>query len=190
VPGVVYGFGAAATPVQVDEHALRSLLREHAGHGLIALTMDGREEMVVLKDLQHDPLSRALLHVDFQRVRMDAEVTVEATITLDGKPRGVQEGGIVEFLTRTIPVRALPASIPETIHLDISALGIGDSVHVRDLVLPEGLTAVADDDTVIVTVAAPHVAVEPTAEAPAEEAEEQQAEPERIGRVRDEDERK
>jgi len=171
VPAVVYGFGEPAVPIQLKARGVQMMLKGHAEHSLINLVVGGTSQNVVVRDLQRDILRRELLHVDFQRVHLDEAVSVDVEVVLDGLPVGVREGGILEFFTRTLHVRALPANLPEAIHVDVSGLGRGDSLHVRDLPPMEGVTVMNDPDTVIATVAAPRVETEPAAEPSAEEPE-------------------
>lgn len=165
IPAVVYGFGEPATAIQLNLRDVLSLLKEHSEHALINLTVNGRSENVVVRDLQFDTLRRQLLHVDFQRVRMDEEVSLDLEVVLDGTPAGVREGGILEFFTRTLHVRALPQNLPEVLRVDVTSLGIGEALHVRDLPLPDGVTVLSDPDTVVVTVVPPRVEAEITAPA-------------------------
>jgi large subunit ribosomal protein L25 len=168
----------------MDSRQFQSTLKGHSEHALINLRLGERTETVVLKELQRDRVRRSLIHVDFQRVRMDTEITVDVEIALEGNAPGVAEGGILEFLARALHVRALPANMPETLPIDISELGIGESIHVRELSVPKGVTILTDEDTVIVTIAAPRLELEEEPEAESAES----AEPERIGRKAEEDE--
>ncbi|MBM3214963.1 50S ribosomal protein L25 [Candidatus Poribacteria bacterium] len=179
VPGVLYGSGGSTTPIQIDSRDLHQLLMSHAEHALIALHLDGTDTPVVLRELQRNSFRRELLHADFLRVRMDTEITMDVNLTLEGEAPGVDEGGILEFLSRTLHIRALPANIPEGIHIDISQLGMGASVHVRDLEVPDTITVLTDPDTVLVTVATPRVE---TVETAVEEGAEESSEPEVVGR--------
>lgn len=162
IPAIVYGFGETATAVQLNLRDVLSLLKEHSEHALINLVVNGKSENVVVRDLQFDTLRRQPLHIDFQRVRMDEEVSLDVEVVLEGVPVGVREGGILEFFTRTLHVRALPQNLPEVLRVDVTNLGMGDALHVRDLPLPEGITIVSDPDTVVVTVAPPRVEAEIT----------------------------
>jgi large subunit ribosomal protein L25 len=105
------------------------------------------------------------MHVDFVRVRADQTIEAEVSITFTGEAEGVREGGIVEQSLFSLTVEALPRDIPNTIEHDISALVIGDSVHVSDLIVPAGVTITTDPETAVVHISQPRVAEE---EAPAE----------------------
>lgn len=175
VPGVVYGFGEPAQSVQLNLRDVQGILREHAEHALVELNISGANENVVVRELQRNTVRRQLLHVDFQRVRMDEEISVDVEVVLDGTPVGVREGGILEFFARTLHVRALPANLPDALHVDVSTLRIGDSLHVRDIAVAEAVTVVSDEDTVVATVATPQLETE-------ESVEPTESEPQLIGR--------
>jgi large subunit ribosomal protein L25 len=132
--------------------------KEHALH---ALKVEGRddlgEKLIMIKEIQVDPLGQEYLHVDLYEVKMDEKIIVPVTVHLTGKAEGVKLGGIIQYITREIEVRCFPNQIPEHVELDISALGLGDSLHVRDLKLPEGVEILSQPDLPIVSVVAPTV---------------------------------
>jgi large subunit ribosomal protein L25 len=171
VPAVIYGFGEPATAVQLNLRDVQAMLKEHSEHALVNLIVAGASENVVVRELQRESVRRRLLHVDFQRVHLDEEISVDVEVILDGTPVGVREGGVLEFFARTLHVRALPAALPDALRIDVSALGIGDAIHVRDLPLPDGVTVETDPDTVVVTVASLRAGTEEAAEPSAEEPE-------------------
>jgi len=104
-----------------------------------------------VKNVQLDPVTHHLLHADFYRVNMDRKIQVTVPITLKGESRGVkQDGGVLDFVHREIVVETLPANIPDSIEVDISELGIGDSVHVRDLAANAAWEPISDPDMMIV----------------------------------------
>lgn len=160
VPAVVYGFGEPSLAVQLNLRDLQNMLKSHAEHALVDLVVGDTSENVVMREMQRDTVRRQLLHVDFQRVRLDEEISVDVEVVLDGTPVGVREGGVLEFFTRTLHVRTLPTNLPDAIHVDVSGLGLNEAIHVRDLPFAEGLTVMNDEDTVVVTVATPHVEAE------------------------------
>ncbi|MFB3816960.1 MAG: 50S ribosomal protein L25 [Candidatus Methylomirabilales bacterium] len=181
IPGIVYGGGQGALPVTVDPAALQSILGQ-GENVLINLSLAGdgaRSAMVILKELQRDPVKGRPLHVDFQEVSMEKKIRVEVSLHLTGEATGVKnKGGILEHGLRQLFVECLPLAIPERITVDVSGLDIGNSIHVADLTLPEGVRVLDDPERVVASVVAPTVEEAP---APAE-AEVAEAEPEVVGK--------
>ncbi|MCD6508585.1 50S ribosomal protein L25/general stress protein Ctc [Candidatus Poribacteria bacterium] len=188
IPGVVYGHNFGPIPVQVELEELKRLLHHESIESmLIRMKLNGREETVMIKEIQRHPVTYDILHVDFHRVSLTEEVTTRVPVELVGESIGVKEGGILEFLLRELEIRCLPTEIPEHIAIDISQMRIGDSLRVGDLKLKEGITVLDDPDTVIVLIAAPVVREEiEEVEEAAEEAEEE--EPELVGEKKEEEE--
>lgn len=170
VPGIVYGVGLSPTQVETDGHELERLVASSA-HTLIDLeghrAVKGR--LVLIKELQRDPVSRTLVHCDFYAVDPEQEIHVSVPVHFLGRAPGVELGGVLEPLMREIEVACLPLSIPDGLDVEVGSLEIGGSVRVADLTLPDGVRAVADADAVVVHVVAPRLEVE---EAPAEAEEE------------------
>jgi large subunit ribosomal protein L25 len=168
IPGVCYGGAEGPRSIHLDPHVLdRLITRSAAGvNTLIDLRGGGLDGKVVLvKELQRDPVKGTLLHADLYAIDADKTVEVEVPIHLTGTPVGVElGGGIMEHTLRELELECLPRAIPEEIRMDVSALELGDSLHVRDLPLPEGVTLVSDPDLAVVSVVAPRVEEEPTVE--------------------------
>lgn len=169
VPGVVYGKRTKPITIAVNARELTRLLHSKAGeHALVSLRIDGAdaaERPALVKAVQHDPVDGHVVHVDFHMIDLTEQIRVKVPVVLKGEPVGVkQEGGVLEHFLRDIEVSCLPADIPEGVEFDVSALSIGDTVHVRDLAAPKQLKIVSDPDGVIASVQQPKV------EAPAEEA--------------------
>src|SRR5690242_11021181 len=169
IPGVIYGAGetpqALAVPKKEFELALK---KAHAGGNVIvALKLDGAaEQTAIIREVQRDPISHDILHLDFHHISLTEKVTVEVTIHLVGTPDGVKNGGgILEHITRTVEIECLPTQIPQHLEADVSGLAIGDSIHVRDLVIPNA-EVLSDPDTTVATVVPPTVMTE-TPAAPA-----------------------
>jgi large subunit ribosomal protein L25 len=187
IPGVVYG--GSAGPLSVVINPVELLKALGGGENvLINLSISGgaepRTSMVILKELQRDPVKGGPLHADFLEVSMEKKIRVEVPLVLSGEPEGVKsKGGILEHGLRQLFVECLPLNIPERIQVDVSALDIGDSIHVRDLGVAEGVRILDDGERVVASVLAP--AAE---EAPAvAEAEEAPAEPEVVGKKKEEE---
>ncbi|GIX07466.1 MAG: hypothetical protein KatS3mg115_1869 [Candidatus Poribacteria bacterium] len=187
LPGNLYGGGGPNVPLQLDRRRFwTALTREDIEHALVNLNVEGEEQtLAVVKEIQRGPVRYELLHVDFQRVRADEEITMEVAVHLVGEPIGVQRGGILEHLLRNLEIRTIVSNIPEAIEVDVSGLDIGDSLHVGEIPVPEGTTILNDPEAVVAAVAAPRVVEEPTAEG---EEEEEEREPERVGERQKEEE--
>ena len=181
LPAVVYGHKTAAIPLAIELKNLQDLLGAgKSERKLFLLSIEGNGELaektVMIKEIQIDPVERHFLHVDFFEVAMDEEVTLSIPIRLTGTPAGVLVGGVLQQVKRELSIRCLPSQIPDSLEADVSALAIGDSVHLKDMQLPPGIKFFDDLDTTIATVLAPTIEKEvakeaaPEAEAAAGEA--------------------
>jgi large subunit ribosomal protein L25 len=159
VPAVLYGQGRPSLPISLDPRALEKVLRAGGANALLDVTVDGRPDLgspvALVKELQRDPVRNAIVHVDLYQVDLTRTVEVDVPVHLVGKPRGVEFGGLLEHTLREITVECLPRAIPEAITVDVSNLDIGDVVHVRDLLLPEGVSLAIDPDLGVAHVALP-----------------------------------
>ncbi len=169
LPAVVYGHKTDPIPLTLELKQLITLLGGGKSESkLINLSVEGNggpsEKTVMIKELQIDPITRHYLHVDFFEVSMDEEVTLSIPIELTGDPAGVEMGGILQQVRRELEIKCLPSQIPDSISVDVSALNIGDSVHLKDVSLPSGIKVLEDEDLTIVTILAPTVEKEPVAE--------------------------
>jgi len=167
IPAVVYGHGETPLPVSVNHREFILAMRSHkGGNAIVNLKLDDAEHTALVRDAQIDPVSRAIVHLDFQRISLTETIEVRVPVHAVGTPLGVKDGGgILEMIIREIEVRCLPTEIPTAIDVDVSALNVGGSVHVRDMIAP-GVTILTDADATVATVVAP--AVEEVAAAPAE----------------------
>ena len=129
----------------------------------------------MLKEIQIHPLRRKALHADFYEVSMEQMVTVEIPVHLLGKPEGVKAGGILDQVLRTIQIQSLPGDIPRSIDVNVDALMIGDSVHVREVQLEKG-KILTDLNFTIASVVPPAAEVKPAEEAKEKEGEEKKEE--------------
>jgi large subunit ribosomal protein L25 len=177
VPGVVYGRKLAPVSVTFDEkELLTSLDKEKRRNTVLTLSIaaadkSGQAEEVtaMVRDAQINPLSRRLVHVDFLRVDIDAEVHVTVPIVLTGKAVGTTNGGQLHQSLHMVPVAAKPAVIPTKLEVDVSALEIGDALHISDLKLGAGVRVLLDARDAIASVVAPKAEkVEAEAAAPVE----------------------
>ncbi|WP_027717171.1 50S ribosomal protein L25/general stress protein Ctc [Desulfovirgula thermocuniculi] len=168
IPAVVYGKAVGSLPVEISLRELRKLLGGEVTRSKVLdlkIAGDGweRQEKVLIKEMQHDPLTGRLIHVDFHQISLTEEVTTTVPVELVGEPVGIKKGGILQHQLREVEISCLPTAIPEAITVDVSGLDVGDTIFVRDLVVPEGVKVLADPDEVVATV------VEAEAEEVAEE---------------------
>jgi large subunit ribosomal protein L25 len=160
IPAVLYGAQKAGDPpapeqVAVDPKPFMRILHSASGlNTLITLKVQGgNDARVLVKNVQLDPITHKPLHADFYRVNMDRKIQVTVPVVLRGDARGVkQDGGVLDFVHREIEIEVLPANIPDSIEIDVTDLGIGDSVHVRDVASNAAWTPVTDADQMIVHV--------------------------------------
>ena len=169
IPGVVYGPETKPAAISITEKEFRSALKNAGGvHGSIfTLSVDGQQSKVIVREIQRDPLTSKVTHVDFHAISMNKPIHIEIPINFIGIAKGVKaEGGIMQVVMRDLEIACLPVNIPEHFEIDVSELNIGDSVHVRDLSIPNA-EILSDASNVIVVISAPTVIkVEtPTAEA-------------------------
>jgi large subunit ribosomal protein L25 len=158
VPAVLYG-GAKPEAVSVDPKSVLRIIHGHEGSTqLLSLTFegDGGSRMAIIRDLQFDPVTERLLHVDLQEVTADRPITVRVAVHPAGEAAGVREQkGILNLVLHELDVSCLPTMIPEYIPADVTALMIGDVLTVADLRAPEGVRILNDPGQAVVTVAAP-----------------------------------
>lgn len=169
VPGTMYGEGGDAVSLAVDARALSQVLATDAGvNALIDLQIDGSTHLAMARELDRDPVRGAIRHVDFLRIDRTKPITVDIPVHIEGTSPGISEGGVLEHHTWQLHVSCLPGQVPDSITVDISSLGVGDSIRVADIAAPEGVTILTAEDEIIASVVIPQM---PTLEEPgAEEA--------------------
>ncbi|MFC4601192.1 50S ribosomal protein L25 [Cohnella hongkongensis] len=155
LPGVVFGKNADNETIHISTNQFEKWLKQGAS-GFIELQMEGGKSLtVLLEDLQRDPVTRSLVHVDFQLVQTDEIVRTKLPVKLKGTPVGAKSGGIVQIQDPYVEVEALPKNLPPSVELDISAMEIGDTRFVRDLELPSEVTVVSGANELLVAVSKP-----------------------------------
>ena len=159
-PAVVYGEGRPGLDIQLNEHDFVVMLRTHRSENMIVdLTVEGRAQpmKVMVKAMQHHPLSGRVIHVDFYEVSMTRKIEIDVPVKLVGVPTGVaNEGGILEHVLRTLAVQCLPGDLIEEFELDVADLHIGKTLRVRDVPVDAAKYKVlSDPDQVVAAVAAP-----------------------------------
>jgi large subunit ribosomal protein L25 len=177
VPGILYGAGKDATPIAVSHEQLRLQLEKEAFFShILTLRLGGASERVVLKDLQRHPFRPHIVHVDFQRVAEDQELTMRVPLHFVNEDRcvGVRTGGgVISHILTEVEVSCLPRNLPEYIEVDLADINVGVTLHLSDLKLPEGVSIYAlkhggDAAQPVVSVHLPRAVVEE--EAPVEAA--------------------
>ena len=166
IPAVLYGHGQEPVPVSIQAREFDLALRSHkGGNPIVNLAVGGGEYTALIRAVQYDPLSHDILHLDFQHISLTETIEVKVAVHLTGLPVGVKDGGgILETILREIEVRCLPTAIPPAIEVDVSHLNIGDSVHVREVAVPD-VTILNDGAETIATVVPPTVMEEKAPEA-------------------------
>jgi large subunit ribosomal protein L25 len=173
IPAVVYGGKGEAVSVAVDPKVLQKVLRSETGRNtILKLEIGGKDKAsAILKQWQVDPVKENFLHADFYRIAMDVALRVQVPVSVKGEARGVKvDGGILELIMRTIEVECLPGDIPERIEIDVTDLGINDSLRVSAILVNAKIKIMEDADQVVVHVisvkeeAAPVAGAAPAAE--------------------------
>jgi large subunit ribosomal protein L25 len=155
VPAVIYGPGKAPEMLSVNSRDLERVFKgSHTIQVLVNLNIEngGSEtRKVMIKDLQTDPVSRQMLHVDFYEIDPSRKIHMKVQVVAKGKAAGVEMGGMIQIIRRELEVLCLPGEIPDTIELDVTGLGIGDSIHVKDIHLEGNLEIPAEVDFTVIT---------------------------------------
>ena len=191
VPAVIYGHGREPQPLALNARDLDKMLSHiQAESTVIEVTVGGQTAKTLIREIQRHPIKRQILDVDFQALVAGEKVTVSIPIVLLGIPEGVRlEGGVLDQTLREIEIEVDPSNIPDHIEYDITNMVIGDSVHVSDLKVPEGVEFLDDPETSVAVLAAPRAVIEEVA-AVAEPVEGEAgavAEPEVIGRGKEDE---
>ncbi len=171
VPAVIYGKTLEPLHVALNKVAVAQVLGPRAGHvHRIVVKEKGFDGTVVVKEVQRDPISRQVLHVDFHHVSMGERIRVEVPIALVGEEQVEKQGLVVQRQMREVEVECLPASIPDALAADVSGLAPGQALLVKDLVAPKDVEILAPPTEVVAVVVVPRAAAEEVTEAPAGEA--------------------
>lgn len=160
VPAIFYGPDSPPLPLTIHRLDLEKIFKKHPGENIFfELQIKGGEQDItktaLLKELQRHPVSRAYLHSDFFEISLTKELDVDVRIRIVGKSPGVEKGGLLQEVTRELQIRCLPGMIPEFIDVDVSALEIGEAIHVRDLQLAEGIKILTELQATLLNVVPP-----------------------------------
>jgi len=158
-PAVIYKDGKEASAVQVLTGEFLRLMHQHRLESAIVTVRikgDAKGKKCLVKEIQHDPVHGQVVHVDFNEISLTKAIKVNVPVVANGEAVGVkQEGGSLENVLWEIEVECLAVNIPEEITVDVSALKIGDGIHVRDIKVPENVKILTDPDSVVIHVVAP-----------------------------------
>jgi len=168
IPGILYGPKTQAIALALDKREFSSRVADLEGSHLVRLKSESSalaDKVALVKAMQHHPISGDVIHTDLYEVDLSAKITVNVPLHFIGKAEGVVRGGILQPIVREIEVECLPLDIPAFFDVDVSALDIGDSVHIEELTMPEGVTAVYESNLALVAVVPPTVEEAPTAAA-------------------------
>ena len=165
VPAVVYGGKEKSQPLQVSARDINAMLSHASGENiLVELEIAGQQatRTALLQEVQHSPVGGDVLHVDFHAISMDEKIQADVPLEALGLATGVKNfGGLLEQNLRVLPIECLPRELPDKITVDVSALNIGDSIHVRDIKLPSGVIAKVQAELTAFSVMAPVIEEEP-----------------------------
>lgn len=166
VPAVLYGGTEPPCNLEINRREIEKILAHAVGENFLVELQIAAEEktthrLSLIQEIQHHPVHSEVLHVDFQAVSVTETIQVEIPVEAVGEPKGVKtDGGLLEQSLRVLLVECLPQNLPEVIPMDVTALEIGASYHVRDLILPEGVRVITDPELTVFRVAEPTVVLE------------------------------
>lgn len=174
VPAVLYGSEVESTPLAVNEHTLNRFFDKYGQSMLVSIASGDNhkdeEKLAIIKDVQYHPVTGRVSHLDFYSIRIGVPIEVEVPLSFEGKAVGIAKGGLLQPVRRVLEIRCLPREIPEVLKIDVSALDMGDAIHLNDLDIA-GIEFVSPVNFTIVTVQAPKAEAEAEAEEVAEEME-------------------
>ncbi len=170
IPAILYGYKTENTPISIDNIEFTKTMREVGRNGVISLDVEGKKLNVVLHEYQEDPIKREVIHADFLAVDLSQEIEANVRVELSEDAEGIRNGGVLQQILHEVVVTAKPDEIPEVISVDISELGIGETVSIAEIRGNYSITINHEDDESIATILAPRVEEEETAEEGAEPA--------------------
>ncbi|OHC06395.1 MAG: hypothetical protein A3J92_01725 [Planctomycetes bacterium RIFOXYC2_FULL_41_27] len=150
IPAILYGHKPDNVMLCLNEHDFTRIL--HSGTRMINLTVDNKKESALIKDVQYDNLLDRVLHVDFSRIDLTERVKLRVPLEVHGEPVGVKEGGVLTHVMKDVEIECLPTAIPEKIKVNISELGIGKAIHVKELPVLEGIQYISETELVVASV--------------------------------------
>lgn len=174
IPAVVYGKSQPSLNVRLNGKQVETVLHHSVSEQiLVNLTIEdtGETRLALIQDVQHNPLTGAIIHLDFHAISENERIHANVPLELVGDAAGVKAGGLLEHLVHKLEVQCLPKDLPEIIRVDVSGIEVGKALHLREIPLPEGVRASADGELIVALVSEPRVAEPTPAEAaPAKDA--------------------
>jgi large subunit ribosomal protein L25 len=156
IPSILYGAKTKPAMLSIDARELEQIVKKgNINQVLLNLTIKDTNipsKSAMIKELQHHPITHEFLHVDFYEVAMDKKIRISIPITTVGNSKGEELGGILQIIRRKVDVLCYPNQIPETLTVDVTELDIGDSIHIEEITLPEGIEVPADVNFTVITV--------------------------------------
>ncbi len=174
IAAVLYGLGREAMPISIGRHDFELLMSHHVSSSLLVeIKLEGEKKPLhaMIREMQVGPVKGNILHIDFMAVDMNETVHAAIALHLVNDPEGVKKGGVLTVDRHELNVEAKPGDLPESIDVDVSALEIGDSLHVRDVVAPKGVVLLDDMDGILASVTPPAAEEEEVTETVATEPE-------------------
>jgi len=150
IPAIIYGHKQDPLPISLARASVWDMIKKSTH--LAELSVNGSTETVIVRDIQWDHLGKEIIHLDFARVSADESIETEVKLELRGTSPGVSEGGVLEQPVHAVEVTCRANAIPDSIRIDVSSLRLGQGLHIRDLILPEGVTVNADPELTVVHV--------------------------------------
>jgi len=183
IPAIIYGPGSEPVPLAVNAYEFQKALLRAKGERII-FTLNLKENgsrdqqrLALIKEIQRHPVNDLIRHVDFYEVAMDREIHLEVPVKIVGIAKGVkQENGILEIKRRSLEVACLPTNIPDEIEVDVTNLGLGEAIHIKDITPSEGVRILDPPGLTIVTIVGSSISPAEEEEAEEEEVEEEEAE--------------
>lgn len=158
IPAVIYGKEGVVS-ITLDGIEFRKAFRVISESQLIRLTVDGKDHEVLIKDYQEDLITGVIEHIDFFEIEAGKKLQTNVSVHIEGSSIGAREGGILEHQLHSVEVECLPKDIPEHLSVNVAELDVGDSLHVSDIPVPDGVTILNNQDQVVVLVSAPRAEV-------------------------------
>jgi len=155
IPGILYGYNHANHPIKINQKNFSKHLKEHGKSGIFKINLGNEQVYVKINETQRDLIDGQVIHVDLQSIEMNKFVAMSVPLHFFGQALGVKNGGTVQQILRDVKVRALPTAIPESIHVNITELDIGDVLYLRQIALPPDVEVQHDLSTVVVTIVPP-----------------------------------
>jgi large subunit ribosomal protein L25 len=169
VPGVLFGHGSPPIPIELDARAFDDLLHAGGKNALLDVSLDGgKKDTAMIREVQRDPITRRVIHADFQRVGATEEISASLPLVTTGVPTGVKNrGGVMDVVLHSVTILGPANALPEQIEHDVTSLDVGDHVTAGDLTLPAKIKLDMDAHTILISVEASKTEAEAAESAPA-----------------------